>query len=195
MTARARRHALSRNDENVNEAGEEMGYANARIARRSISCVSKISERGRWETEGRRELVERELRWSFREGIPLRVVGRARIFSRPFEVSRSNSRVTNQAANVGRKTGPTLRRQLHTLGMPCVPPFERLNVGEFTFAKVKHRWTQFSCLSDSLTLPRHDDSWMWEYLCTKNEMLKRASCILPWDTYIRQIGFQAVKKI
>jgi len=37
-------------------------------------------------------------------------------FFRPFEVSRSNSGLTNQVANVDRKTGPTLYCRFHTLG-------------------------------------------------------------------------------
>lgn len=154
MTARARRHALSRNDKNVNEAGGGRwgAYANARIARSSTSRASKIREGERRETGGGEEgdnLREGYRVDRFAKVFPLRGVSRARIFSRPFEVSRSNSRVTNQATNVDRKTGPTLRYRLHTLGIHVVPLFERLNVGELTFAKAKHRWTQFSCLSGS----------------------------------------------
>lgn len=116
-------------------------YANARIARRSTSRASKIHDGGRdgEGTEGRRDNSRGKNRVDRSAKVfPSRGVGRAQIFSRPFEVSRSNSRVTNRAANVGRKTGPTLRRRLHTLSR-AVPPFERLNVGELAFAKVKRR--------------------------------------------------------
>lgn len=50
MTARARRHALSRNDENVNEAVGVMGRVR-KCAYRSTSCANKIREGGRRETE------------------------------------------------------------------------------------------------------------------------------------------------
>jgi len=59
MTARARRHALSRSDENVNEAGRVMiAYANARIARRStLARVRYVKEK---DGEQREIIISRE---------------------------------------------------------------------------------------------------------------------------------------
>lgn len=79
MTARARWHALKRNDENVNEAGRGNGraYANARIARRSTSCTSRYAKEkdernGEHTQKGEKDNSRwRESRWSFREGILL----------------------------------------------------------------------------------------------------------------------------
>lgn len=77
MTARARRHALSRNDENVNEARGGDGGAKAHIARRSTSRTNKIREGSRRETEG---------------GGGIRGKGIALIVSRRYSFTRGRSR-------------------------------------------------------------------------------------------------------
>lgn len=81
MTARARRHALSRNDENVNEAaGEEGGGAHTQML---ISPDVRPLVRARYREASRRETEE---------GDGIRGKGIALIVSRRYSLTRGRSR-------------------------------------------------------------------------------------------------------